>query len=116
MVTVEGNGARFRFFRPQAQCVYLVGDFNGWRTQELKMKPRDGWWEANLTLPGGNYRFRYLADGQWFTDFAAFGIEYGPFGTISVLRIPGPGEQANRQMRLAPPIDRGLAIAESPDE
>lgn len=88
MVQVKGEFATFRFFRPQAKCVHLAGDFNGWKENELAMvRTRDGYWYACVRLPEGNYRFRYCADGQWFTDYAAFGIEHGPYGLDSVVRV-----------------------------
>ena len=88
MVTVQGNLARFRFFRPAAKEACLVGDFNGWRNGELPMIPNDnGYWEAIVRLPEGSHRFRYLADGQWVTDYAACGVQAGPLGLDSVVRI-----------------------------
>jgi 1,4-alpha-glucan branching enzyme len=89
MVDVNGHYATFRFYRPWAREVYLAGTFNNWRANELRMTPTgDGWWRAGLLLPPGDHRFRYIADGQWFTDYAAFGIEYGPLGPDSALHIP----------------------------
>jgi hypothetical protein len=42
-----------------------------------------------LRLPPGTYEFRYMAAGEWFTDYAAFGINKNMFGQYnSVLRIP----------------------------
>jgi 1,4-alpha-glucan branching enzyme len=88
MVAVQGNEARFRFFRPSASAVHLAGDFNGWRTDQLPMhRAPDGYWEARLRLPQGLYAFGYFADGQWYVDFASFGVEVGPLGLRSVLRI-----------------------------
>ncbi|MFB3893577.1 MAG: glycogen-binding domain-containing protein [Phycisphaerae bacterium] len=98
MVYVKGCYATFRFYRPRAREVYLAGTFNNWRPDELRMTPTgDGWWRAGLLLPPGDHRFRYIADGQWFTDYAAFGIEYGPLGPDSALHIPqqpGPFQRA----------------------
>ncbi len=89
MVTVDGNVAEFQFFRPQARRVYLAGEFNNWRQDDLPMvRTASGYWVARLQLPSGAYRFRYLADGQWFVDYAAFGLEHGPFGFDGVVRIP----------------------------
>jgi hypothetical protein len=31
---------------------------------------------------------RYYADGEWYTDYAAFGIAWAPFGCNSVLVMP----------------------------
>lgn len=88
MVTVNGNHAEFRFFRPKASRVYLTGDFNAWRDGDLRMTCEGGYWRAGIRLSSGVYRFRYVADGQRFTDYAAFGIERGMDGFDSVVRIP----------------------------
>jgi len=92
MVAVKDNWAEFKFFRPNARMVFLVGDFNGWGENELPMAcGTDGYWHARLRLPAGAFRFRYYADGQWFTDYAAFGLEQGPVGLDSVVVVkPAP--------------------------
>ena len=88
MVVVEGNTAEFVFFRPHAGAVHVTGDFNQWRTEELPMvRQPGGYWRARLLLPEGEYRFRYRADGEWFTDYGAFGLEPGPAGLDAVVRI-----------------------------
>ncbi len=94
MVTVDRDWVEFRFYRPQASSVYLVGDFNHWRENELAMvRSAGGYWRALIRLPEGEYRFRYCADGEWFTDYGAFGIEPGQFGYDSVIRV-GPKKAA----------------------
>jgi hypothetical protein len=56
MVTVNGNAAEFCFFRPEAGHVWLVGDFNNWRPEELKMmRQANGDWLAQLQLAPGEY-------------------------------------------------------------
>jgi 1,4-alpha-glucan branching enzyme len=103
MVNVDGNKVVFQFYRPQAQSVHVVGDFNGWRDNELCMTPGlNGYWTAVLYLPQGDYKFRYRCDGQWFTDYAAFGIEYGPLGADSVIRV-------HESTRVRMPIARLVA-------
>jgi 1,4-alpha-glucan branching enzyme len=90
MVTVHDNGyAEFRFFRPNAAKVFVAGDFNDWRTDQLRMvRLPDGHWSVKLLLPAGEYKFRYVADGFWYTDYAAFGVEPDHFGFNSLLRVP----------------------------
>jgi 1,4-alpha-glucan branching enzyme len=89
MVTVMDDWVEFRFFRPQASSVHLAGDFNNWRHGELRMvRSPDGYWLARMKLPAGEFRFRYCADGEWFADYAAFGVEPGRFGLDSVVRVP----------------------------
>jgi hypothetical protein len=90
MVTVDGNRAEFSFFRPKAHSVHLIGEFNGWQEGDLSMTCDRGYWRAGIRLPVGEYRFHYVADGQHFVDYAAFGIEPGPFGFNSVVRIASP--------------------------
>ncbi|MFA6135044.1 MAG: hypothetical protein WC869_13605 [Phycisphaerae bacterium] len=91
MVSLDGELVEFRFYRPNAQQVHLAGDFNHWRKQELPMVAAgNGYWVAKMRLPAGEFKFRYCADGEWFTDFAAFGVEPGRFGLDSIVRVPQP--------------------------
>jgi 1,4-alpha-glucan branching enzyme len=91
MVTMNDGWVEFRFFRPQAQQVFIAGDFNQWREGELPMlRCEDGYWVGRMRLPAGEFRFRYCADGEWFTDYAAFGLEPGRFGLDSVVRVAPP--------------------------
>jgi 1,4-alpha-glucan branching enzyme len=101
MVRIDGEWVEFSFFRPAARQVHLAGDFNNWRGGELPMvRSKHGYWTARMRLPAGEFKFRYCADGEWFTDFAAFGVEPGRFGLDSIVRIPprtlpmlAPGDQ-----------------------
>ena len=107
MVTVNEDGyTEFHFFRPNAANVFVAGDFNEWRTDQLKMlSAGQGYWVLKLRLPAGDYRFRYVADGAWYTDFAAFGVEPGQFGMHAVLRVP------QRRLRLHAAASRTAAAA-----
>jgi len=96
MVTLKDNLVEFRFFRPHASQVHLAGDFNNWREGELPMQAAgEGYWVARMKLPAGEFKFRYCADGEWFTDYAAFGVEPGRFGMDSVVRVP------HQQLKIA---------------
>lgn len=98
MVSQQGEWVEFRFYRPGATRVQLAGDFNNWRCEELPMLPcGDGYWRTRMRLPEGEYKFRYRADGVWYTDYAAFGVEPGKFGMDSVLRV-----EATAKVRLQP--------------
>jgi 1,4-alpha-glucan branching enzyme len=89
MVTQKGDGTlEFRFFRPNARRVVLTGDFNNWSQSGPPMtRQTDGIWRSRLHLAPGVYQFRYLADGQWYVDHAAFGIQQGPFGPNAVVKV-----------------------------
>ncbi len=108
MVTVKDTLAEFSFFRPQAQRVYIVGDFNGWRENELPMTRRsDGTWVASVHLPPGDFKFRYRADGQWYIDYAAFGVECGDFGLDSVVHISSKAVHRKPKPVKPPSSDAG---------
>jgi len=107
MVLVAADGAvRFMFYRKGVQSVSVAGSFNHWKPNEMRMScAGNGWWEAEVELPVGEYRFRYVADGQWFTDFAAQGVELQKNGWDSIL-IVGP----TRQGIKPPHEDRALPL------
>ena len=109
MVRVQAHVVEFAFFRPNAREVFLVGDFNGWRKRELRMlRSAEGYWHASLRLLPGDFKFRYLADGEWFIDYAAFGIEAGPTGFHSVVRVPARAgtPEWQRLLREGNPLER----------
>lgn len=86
---LPGGFVEFRFFRPQASQVYVAGTFNRWNVNASPMhNDGDGWWRIALPLEEGEYQFRYVADGQWFTDFAANGVEHSRHALNSVLVVP----------------------------
>lgn len=88
MVTLMDNAVEFLFFRPNAQNVHLAGDFNDWQHNLPMERSNDGYWSACIDLPAGEFKFKYCADGEWFTDYAAFGVEPGQFGMDSIVRVP----------------------------
>jgi len=90
MTDVKRDGCvEFRFYRPGANRVDLAGDFTDWQPRATMTPDGDGWWVAVMPLPPGEYRFRYVADGRWFTDFAANGVEQTPMGWNGIVVVPG---------------------------
>jgi hypothetical protein len=47
-----------------AKDVTLVGSFNHWRSNELKLERKAGGWEIPFTLGHGNHEYFYEVDGQ----------------------------------------------------
>lgn len=81
----------FRFIRPQAREVFLAGDFNGWDPRATPMRrTKNGTWICCLELPEGVYRFKYVVDGDWYLDYASFGIEFDTFAWNSVVLVRAP--------------------------
>lgn len=93
----------FCFYRRGVRRVSLCGEFNDWHQTSLPMKVVDGgWWRCRLRLAPGSYRFKYLADKEWFLDYAAFGLTMGPQGAWDsvVLIREEPDEAEPRQAPL----------------
>ena len=73
-----------------ARKVFLVGDFNDWDKTQHPMKKTKNNWKAEIKLPFGEYKFKYLADGNWMNDPSAH--KYVPNvygGEDSVVVVPG---------------------------
>ncbi len=62
-----------------------------------------GNWTLECTLPPGEYRFRYCADGEWYTDYAASGVEPGRFGFDSLVHIASSSYESDRASNLTRP-------------
>ncbi len=89
------KGVLFTYFAPDAQSVYLVGDFNNWNTSANPMKKNeDGVWSITLPLPPGKYQYKFFVDGRYEAD-PTNPITEGPYGN-SVIRI-------GQDFRVLPP-------------
>jgi 1,4-alpha-glucan branching enzyme len=69
----NGTGVLFTLDQPEAQIVYLCGDFNEWSPRSLRMFRRgaSGPWERRVTLEPGRYQYKFIVDGVWIHDTAA---------------------------------------------
>ena len=54
------------FYYPPALKVAVMGDFNGWDSEGVPLKPagKPGLWTANLRLPPGAYSYNFIVDGE----------------------------------------------------
>ena len=87
LYTKTGRSCRVTFELPaqvDANTVALCGEFNEWDASKHPMKRRkDGSFSITVSLkPGGEYRFRYLVDGErWENDWEADKYVPNEFGT-----------------------------------
>jgi 1,4-alpha-glucan branching enzyme len=59
----------FTIHAPDAQEVHLVGEFNDWNGADYKMRRfKDGTWKKKVKLQPGRYEYRFVVDGDWWTD------------------------------------------------
>jgi len=106
VIQLSNGNVEFRFYRPEARKVSVAGDFNDWNTGSLPMRlGSDGWWRCQLRIAPGCYHFRYVSDGEWLLDYAAFGLDYGPYGLNSVVCIEAPSPV------VSPAVVRGRAVS-----
>lgn len=73
-----------------ADEVAVCGDFNEWDPRANPMKKlKDGRFTVSINLPGGEYRYRFLIDGEtWENDWEAEAYAPNPFGgEDSIIRV-----------------------------
>jgi len=76
----------FKAYAPQANKVYLVGDFNKWqRKNEYVMVRRNGNWKKIIHLNKGRYRYKFVVDEQWTHDNSNPNKESDSFGGYNSL-------------------------------
>jgi hypothetical protein len=57
--TIE-EGIVFSIEAPNAQCVQLAGDFNGWTAEGNELELNAGIWRKVVPLPPGLYLYRFV--------------------------------------------------------
>ena len=74
---------RFTLHAPDAERVSLVGDFNGWRNDEIFLSDTTGhgYFSGAVPLKPGRYAYMFVIDGaKWVTDPGAEGHRDDGFG------------------------------------
>lgn len=82
--------AIFSINAPAAKEIYVVGDFNNWKLDEVGRLARhdNGRWGKNLALPPGRYKYKFVVDGEWVVDSQNNEREQNSFGTFdSVIKL-----------------------------
>ena len=87
---VEETGVVFRTFAPNAEKITLIGEFNGWKEQEMEKVYDGNFWELTVesAKPGMMYKYRiYDKTGRSIDhcDPFGFGMELRP-NSASVVR------------------------------
>lgn len=87
-IKIPTKRVQFEMIEPQAQEVYLAGDFNNWDTSANPMKKdKKGIWKTTVSLKPGTYEYRFLKDGNWENDPACAGCVPNEFGSQNCVRI-----------------------------
>jgi hypothetical protein len=60
---------RFVYVAPQADKVFLVGDFNDWDTTKTPLvRAPNGSWAVTIPLAAGRHLYGFVVDGSWAAD------------------------------------------------
>jgi 1,4-alpha-glucan branching enzyme len=67
---------------PNAQHVFLAGDFNDWEISKHPMKrSAGGIWQKITVLYPGRYEYKFLVDGHWRIDPANDRTKWNCYGS-----------------------------------
>ena len=56
----------FSCHAPDAEKVFLAGEFNGWSKDGTPMKKEtSGKWSVKVALDPGKYQYKFVVDGEW---------------------------------------------------
>ncbi len=79
--TKTNPSTEFHLYAPEAGQVSLAGDFSDWQPEAYPMRRfKDGNWKKSLKLKPGRYEYRFVVDGQWWTDPENPSRQYNPYG------------------------------------
>lgn len=90
MASIKTKVVRIKL-KPPVECseVKLVGDFTDWQNAAINMtkssKGKD--WTASVRLAPGEHQYRFLVDGNWFTDPSTERMLNNVGSENSVLRV-----------------------------
>jgi hypothetical protein len=100
----SGDGVvRFQYTNPDAESVYLVGDFNGWSPTATPLDlDANGVWEALVFIDPGTYEYKLFVDGEWMLDpdnpeVSESGnsvVRVGPAGSVSPPAVAAGSSEA----------------------
>jgi len=87
------GGIVFSYNDPDAQAVYVAGDFNNWNAQDLALvRQESGAWTLAVDLDAGTYEYKYVVDGNWVEDPDNPEKKSDPFGgSNSVITVDSNG-------------------------
>lgn len=101
-VSIDGK-VIFRYKNLNANSVYLAGDFNSWdSTKDAMIKGSDGVWTIELNLNPGEYKYKFVVDGNWVADPSNQNqADDGYGGKNSVVKVPA---------RVQSPVINGRSV------
>lgn len=62
------GGTLFQCQSANASHVEVAGDFNNWVPEPLVRRDRNGLWQKIIPITQGQYRYKFIIDGEWQLD------------------------------------------------
>lgn len=83
------NGVQFEVQALQARSVEIAMDCGDWKPEPMIADARaSGCWRVTKALPRGEYRYKFIVDGQWINDPLNPLVKPNPFGgKDSIVRV-----------------------------
>jgi serine/threonine protein kinase len=101
--TPKALDAEFTYTAPNAQSVFLAGNFNDWSASATPMRKRsDGVWTVTVPLKPGRYVYKLIVDDKWMPDPEnpdKVPDDYGGYNSVVVVgqaAATGPSTQQPR--------------------
>ncbi len=82
------GGMLFQCQSPGAQGVEIAGDFNSWIPEPMVQKSVPGVWQKIIPMKEGEFRYKFIVDGEWQLDPFQEDIKENSFGSFdSYLKV-----------------------------
>jgi 1,4-alpha-glucan branching enzyme len=82
------RNVEFSLLAPQAQSVFLAGNFNQWNLSSHPLNLNNkGVWTISIPLSPGRCEYRFFVDEEWQNDPSCSSVVENPFGTSNCLKI-----------------------------
>jgi chromosome partitioning protein len=62
------GGVLFQIVSRNARWVEIAGDFNNWIPEALMRRNEEGLWQKVIPMNSGNFRYKFIVDGEWQID------------------------------------------------
>ncbi len=80
----------FTLYAPDAEKVYVTGDFNSWDPEKYPMRRfKSGICKKKIKLKPGCYEYLFIVDGEYRTDPENSVKKTNPYGTENSVLIVG---------------------------
>ncbi len=75
------GGILFQCLNLSAKEIEIAGDFNNWVPEKMVRNPgQEGLWQKVIAMPSGDFRYKFIVDGEWQLDCGHPFVKENQFG------------------------------------